>query len=227
MRTISALGSVSGLRIVPSRVLAAAAGLSVAGLLVGTVAAWPLWGVTLAALSPWVLVFGRGVAWTQRRFGWLALFSVLAVTQSAHVGEHVAQMIQIHILHRTGAEAPGIFGALDIEWVHMTWNTWILVAVVLLLVRFRRNGWLWATLVIAGWHEAEHVTIMIAYLTTHQAGTPGLLAQGGHIGGGLGITRPDLHFLYNLVETIPLVIGFLWQMRRAFAEPASEPSGAG
>ena len=31
----------------------------------------------------------------------------------------------------------------------------------------------------------------------------------GLIGGGLPLTRPDLHFLYNLVETAPLVVAFL------------------
>jgi hypothetical protein len=43
---------------------------------------------------------------------------------------------------------------------------------------------------------------------------PGLLAQGGAIAGGLPISRPDLHFLYNLVETVPLILGFLWQVQR-------------
>lgn len=54
------------------------------------------------------------------------------------------------------------------------------------------------------------------YLTTGKAGTPGLLAQGGLIGGGLPIARPDLHFFYNLIETVPLVIGLVWQLHRAY-----------
>lgn len=35
-----------------------------------------------------------------------------------------------------------------------------------------------------------------------------MLATGGRIGGGLPLSRPDLHFLYNVVETEPLFIAF-------------------
>jgi hypothetical protein len=50
-------------------------------------------------------------------------------------------------------------------------------------------------------------------LQTGVAGLPGLLAQGGAVVGGLPISRPDLHFLYNLIETVPLVLGFFQQVR--------------
>ena len=57
---------------------------------------------------------------------------------------------------------------------------------------------------------------MIAtYLQTGIAGTPGLLSSGGLLFGGLPIARPDLHFLYNLVETIPLLAAWLVELRRA------------
>lgn len=32
---------------------------------------------------------------------------------------------------------------------------------------------------------------------------------------GLPITRPDLHFFYNLIETVPLVGALVWQIRRS------------
>jgi hypothetical protein len=70
---------------------------------------------------------------------WLILFYVLVVTQSAHFVEHIAQMIQIHVLGLQGAAARGIVGALNIEWVHFTWNVIVLVAAVALLVRFKEN----------------------------------------------------------------------------------------
>ncbi len=31
---------------------------------------------------------------------------------------------------------------------------------------------------------------------------------------GLPIARPDLHFFYNVVETMPLIAGFVYQLRR-------------
>ncbi len=145
----------------------------------------------------------------------LALYYVLAVTQLAHLGEHVAQMYQLHVLGLAGRHAHGIFGALDIEWVHFAWNAWVAIAAVLLLARFPQDRWLWLVLALAVWHGIEHAYIMSVYLSSGVAGTPGLIARGGVIGGGLPLARPDLHFLYNLVETVPLVIGFASQLRRS------------
>ncbi len=177
---------------------------------------WPLWVIAVATLVPWFPLLMRETSWTYRHYGWLALFYVLVLTQSGHVIEHVAQIVQIHILGLPLKEARGIFGALDIEWVHFIWNSWVLIAVVLLLTRFRDNRWLWATLVLAGWHELEHVVIMYRYLTTGVAGTPGLLSHGGAIAGGTPLIRPDLHMLYNVIETVPLVVAFFVELRRSY-----------
>ena len=57
---------------------------------------------------------------------------------------------------------------------------------------------------------------MIAtYVQTGVSGTPGLLSSGGLLFGGLPIARPDLHFLYNLVETVPLLIAWIVELRAA------------
>jgi hypothetical protein len=42
------------------------------------------------------------------RDGWLAFFVLLVVTQTAHVGEHAAQLVQIHGLGRHGPAARGV-----------------------------------------------------------------------------------------------------------------------
>jgi hypothetical protein len=189
---------------------------SVAAVAFAIFQSWPAWAIVTAALAPWIPCMVGEIGWTRRHYGWLALFYVLVLTQGGHVGEHVVQMVQIHLLHRMGPSARGVFGALDIEWVHFVWNTWVIVAVAMLVGRFRSNRWLWVTLVIAGWHEAEHVYILQKYLETGMPGTPGLLAKGGAIGGGLPISRPDLHFFYNIVETTPLFIAFVYQLRRTY-----------
>jgi hypothetical protein len=131
-------------------------------------------------------------------------------------------MVQIHILGLTGPDARGIFGTLDLEWVHFVWNTWVIVAAVLLLLRFRANPWLWVTGLLAGWHEIEHLVIMSVYLLTGKVGTPGLLARGGFVGGGIPLSRADLHFFYNLAETTPLVGAFAWQLKRSYERVAEE-----
>jgi hypothetical protein len=147
---------------------------------------------------------------------WLAFLGFLALSQTAHLFEHVAQMVQIHVLHLSGANAQGIVGQLNIEWVHFIWNAFVLVALLVLLSMpgFRTNPWLLAVTPLAAWHLVEHSVMIATYIQTGVAGTPGLLSSGGLIFGGLPIARPDLHFLYNLVETVPLFLAWAVELRR-------------
>jgi hypothetical protein len=98
--------------------------------------------------------------------------------------------------------------------VHFLWSTFVFAATVLLVRELPHNRWLLLTLVLATWHELEHVTLIGTYLTTGVSGAPGLLASGGLIGGGLPITRPDLHFLYNAMLTVPLFLAFRAEILR-------------
>ena len=68
------------------------------------------------------------------------LLSILAVSQTVHLFEHVAQMVQIHILALSGTSAQGIVGQLNIEWVHFIWNAWVFLAVVMLRRAFPVTG---------------------------------------------------------------------------------------
>jgi hypothetical protein len=188
---------------------------SLGGLSFALLQGWPLWAVGIATVLPWLPLFTMDVARVMRAYQWLALFYVLVVTQTGHFLEHVAQMIQIHLLALTGPDARGIFGTFDIESVHFVWNTWVLVAVAVLLFRYPRNKWLWLAAIFSTWHAIEHAYIFSVYLSTGLSGTPGLLAQGGALFGGLPLTRPDLHFFYNLIETVPLILAFLAQVQLA------------
>ena len=159
----------------------------------------------------------RPAAYADRLFATpsIALLGFLALTQTAHLIEHVAQMIQIHVLHLSGANAKGIVGQLNIEWVHFIWNALVLVTLLVLLPRFRTNPWLIAMTPLAAWHFVEHSVMIVTYIQTGVSGTPGLLSSGDLLFGGLPIARPDLHFLYNLVETAPLLVAWLVEIRRA------------
>jgi hypothetical protein len=198
---------------------------SSAGAALGILDNWPIYGIGLAVVFPWVPLFTCQSTRMYRQYKWLALFYVLVVTQGVHLLEHVAQMVQIHILGLAGPAAQGVFGPLNIEWVHFVWNTWVIVAVLVLLRHFKTNPWLWGTAVLAAWHEIEHMTIMSVYLTNGKSGTPGLLARGGLIGGGLPLSRADLHFLYNIIETVPLVSAFVYQLKHSSDESADLPWG--
>jgi hypothetical protein len=146
---------------------------------------------------------------------WVALLGFLALSQTAHLVEHVAQMVQIHALHLSGANAQGIVGQLNIEWVHFIWNAVVLVTLLVLLPHFRTNPWLIAVTPLAAWHFVEHSVMIATYLQTGVSGTPGLLSSGGLLFGGLPVSRPDLHFFYNLAETVPLLVAWLTEVRRS------------
>ncbi len=210
LRTDASMSKVA----VPPGIVVVTSALVSAGLVLATPRTWPLWVSTLIALVPWIPAFVVGARWNYQRNHWLVLFYVLVVTQTGHFFEHVAQMVQLHTLNLTGIAARGVFGALDIEWVHFLWNLWVLAAAAVLLIRFRDNPWLWFTALFAGWHGLEHTYILWIYLTTGVIGAPGWLSLGGQIHGGLPLQRPDLHFIYNLIETAPLLLAFVWQLRR-------------
>lgn len=208
------LARVAAIRSVPPHVVLLTALSSYGAQLFALLMGWPLWVVVLVTFLPWFPVLSLELRWTHRHYGWLALFYLLVISQGGHVVEHVVQVFQIHILGQPPKEARGIFGALDIEWVHFTWNTWVLVAVVLLALRFRKNPWLLLGLAFAAWHELEHVVIMSTYLATGTVGTPGILSRGGILGSPL--IRPDLHFAYNIIESTPLAIAFVVELRRSY-----------
>lgn len=192
------------------------ASLTSAVLLLLHLVGWQVWLVALLVLLAWSPIFAQTARALYRQYRWLAFFFVLLVGQTIHFIEHIAQMVQIHILGLSGSQAHGIIGTLDVEWVHFLFDAcWLPICVYTLCVIFRKsNPWLWVLLPIVTWHAIEHVAIMHYYLTTGISGSPGLLASGGAIGGGLPLTRPDLHFLYNLVEETLIVIAYVWQVRQ-------------
>ena len=153
--------------------------------------------------------------------GWLIVYAGLVLSQAGHLAEHVVQMVQIHGLGVAAPEARGVVGTLDLEWVHFLWNVGILGLLGLLLLRVPRNPWSWLAFGVAAWHSAEHTVILARYLSTGVAGDPGLLGAGGIALGGLPIARPDLHFLYNLVEATLLAAGFTGASHSSAASAAS------
>jgi len=186
------------------------------GLLVMHLVGWELWAVALLILLAWSPIFVCVTLAVYRQYRWLAFFFVLLIAQSVHFTEHIAQMIQIHLLGLSGMQAHGIIGMLDLEWVHFIFDAgWVPICVYTLFFIFRKsNPWLWVLLPIVTWHALEHIVIMRVYLATGVVGSPGLLARGGAIAGGLPLTRPDLHFLYNLAEETLILIAYAHQVKQ-------------
>ena len=174
-----------------------------------------LWKVALLILFAWLPIFVVKTREIYRQYRWLAFFFVLLIAQSVYFTEHITQMIQIHLLGLSGMQAHGIIGMLDLEWVHFIFDAlWVPICVYILLFVYRKsNPWLWILAVIVTWHAFEHVAIMSFYLRTGIVGSPGLLAHGGIIAGGLPLIRPDLHFLYNLIEESLILIAYTYQLK--------------
>jgi hypothetical protein len=173
-------------------IIIAAAG-SLAGQAAAVLRAAPLWVYLLAAVAPWIPVLVLELIWTYRHYRWLALFCVLIVSQSAYLLDHSARFLQAHVLGQQ--DAPGVFGVLDAERVQVLWSIWAVLSVLLLLNRFTRNPWLWATLAIAAWDVAEHL----------------VLARGG-----LQLARVDSQFAFSILEIAALNVAFAWQLGRTY-----------
>ncbi len=186
--------------------------------------------VLMADFVWWWLALAILIAWTPLAFKLfssymsmstaLAVWFVFVAVQSVHLSEHLAQMVQIHLLGRTFAMSHGILGGtmFDVEWFHFFFDTgWIPFNTIILLVMLHgRDKWLWIMWPIVGFYAAEHIQIISDYLSTGITGTPGLLGAGGHIHWFLSISRPDLHFTYNLLEEIPMLLGFFAYRQRLF-----------
>src|SRR6516225_7353104 len=64
-----------------------------------------LWKVARLILLAWLPLFVFKTKEIYQQYHWLALFFVLLVAQSVHFTEHIAQMIQIHLLGLSGMQA--------------------------------------------------------------------------------------------------------------------------
>lgn len=166
-----------------------------------------LWQMALVIIifwSPWCYQYSLDLA---KKDLSLALYFVFAALQSVHMSEHIAQMIQIHVLGRIAANSHGLFGAaFDVETVHFLFDSVWIPFWTLYLIYKRKDLWMIVMLPLAILHCAEHIVIMDTYLRTGVVGSPGILAQGGLIGSPL--SRPDLHFGYNALETLAMLAGF-------------------
>jgi len=173
-----------------------------------------MWYVALVLLLTWTPWAYRYTLDLVKRDARLAIYFVFLALQSVHMSEHVAQMVQIHVLGRAFSNSHGLFGAImDTETLHFAFDSlWIPFCTIWLLMLYSgRDKWMLLLLPIAAWHCAEHVVIMDYYLRTHIVGSPGILASGGLIGSPL--SRPDLHFIYNLVETTIMAKGIVTAMK--------------
>lgn len=184
----------------------------------------PNWLAFGLALVPWGVIIFIELEWVYEHFGWFTLFATMAVVQTIHYSEHCIEVVQVHIFGTPVSQAIAIFSALNVELVHFTGDTFLTIGTLLLLAKYPRNPWLWVAIPFQLAHQSEHTYLTYNYIF-HGAkpGGVGLLGSpGGAIAGGIGLNRPDLHWIYNTLFTVPFVIALIWEAKHVYDRSLAE-----
>jgi hypothetical protein len=148
---------------------------------------------------------------------WIYMVVVLG-----HWLEHLTQVYQVYIWGWLPKEAGGVLGLwfpglAASEVLHFTYNLLLWAGILFLRPGFSGRGRKWWTVALAAqsWHFFEHTLLQVQWLTgTYLFGAAQQISIGQ-----LWIPRVELHFLYNLIVFVPLVLGMIYH----FYPPASEP----
>jgi hypothetical protein len=213
-----------GWQAVPRRVVLTGAAVSAGWALAAAFSGHGLWFVGLSALLPWTPLLVYEVIWKRERYGIFAIFLAVVFMQTLHMGEHSVQVLQMLGTNGDLAHSHGVFGQLDFETVHFVADTLLWLALGVFLVLFRgANRWLWVAFAAASLHQIEHFYLFWMYLvdraTYAAGGFAGIMGSGGVIGSPLG--RPYLHFSYNLIVIVPMLVA-LWDQARSI-DAAPQP----
>ena len=140
-------------------------------------------------------------------------------------------------------QAHGVFGELDRELVHFVWDGLILVACIIIRIHFRnsKNIWLNLAIIAAAVHQLEHIYLFGNYefnnyfynhggyflgvhIVSGLAAQNGFLGYQGFIGSLLPFINPilpsriNLHFIYNSLVLIPMILAFRKQLQYVYDE---------
>jgi hypothetical protein len=211
---------------VPGRVVALAAAYSALGLGVAFILGVPLWIGGLAFALPWVPLIAIEARWKYATYGIFAGFALLCLMQVAHMGEHSMQVGQLLVHQGDLTVSHGVFGQLDFELVHFVTDTTLWIILGLLLIIYRgKNVWLWVAFGAASLHQVEHFYLFWMY-QTHESfyaagGFAGIMGESGMIGSPLD--RPYLHFTYNFIVVVPMLLALWDEARRVDRQRPRRP----
>ena len=206
-------------------VIAAAISLATVPLSFYLQASFPLgW---FAFLAPWIPIVVVEARWKYARDTLFACFGLLVILQLLHMVEHSVQVGQLVATNGALAQSHGIFGQLDFELVHFLTDTTLWISLGLLVIIFKgRNVWLVVAFVAASFHQVEHFYLFwinhadkAFYLS---GGAAGIMGHHGLIGSPLD--RPYLHYTYNFIVFVPMVIAIWDEARRVDRERAQARS---
>ncbi len=206
------------LELVPWQLAIAALCISLAGVVTCVVLGAPLWVGGLSFLVPLLPVLALEGTWKYERWGLLGAFALICVLQVLHMGEHTTQVSQLLFQDGDLARSHGVFGQLDFELVHFVTDTSLWLTLGGLLLFFAPgNKWLWVAFIAAGLHQVEHFYLFWLYHAHNDVylsgGFAGIMGEGGMMGSPLD--RPYLHFSYNFIVVVPMLVGLWDEARRS------------
>ena len=190
--------------------------ISVAAVPLALVLGVPLWLAWLAILAPWIAPVALEARWKYARYGVFALFALMGLLQMLHMVEHSVQVGQLVATTGDLGRSHGLFGQLDFEAVHFVTDSVLWIGLGLLIMVMRgRNAWLWVAFVAASLHEVEHLYLFWLHLFDNNmylsGGFNGIMGHHGLLGSPLD--RPYLHYTYNLIVFVPMLIA-IWDEAR-------------
>ena len=157
----------------------------------------------------------RGSGARDERPGWYRALVLLGLLQIGHLAEHTIQVGQLLATSGSLDRSHGLVGQLDFETVHFVWDSTVWLLLAALLSRFRHNRWLWVSFAAASVHEVEHLYLFYVYLMHKgfyfDGGFAGIMGRNGLI--GTPLFRPYLHFAYNVIVVVPLVVAVWFETR--------------
>jgi hypothetical protein len=143
----------------------------------------------------------------------LMVFGVIVL---GHWAEHVAQAIQVYLLHWPRPTAGGLLGLafpwlVTSEWLHYGYAVVMMIAFILLRHGFTGSARTWwnTAMWIQIWHHFEHLLLLVQALTGAYllgAKVPTSIAQ-------LVFPRIELHLFYNTIVFIPMVVAMVKHLR--------------
>ena len=157
------------------------------------------------------------------RSPFIVLFTAVVLVQGTHVVEHVIQLIQVLVLGVPDDDALGLLGYVFTfqgteEWLHLVFNATYLLALYLLLLPLSRRvprpvpAWAFKVFVagavgLESWHMVEHGVIITNVILNDGCPCPGIGDA------ALGVTDTILHFFYNALTFLALLVPF-WYVTR-------------
>jgi len=190
--------------------------ISLAAVPVAMVIGAPFWLAWFTVLAPWIAPVALEARWKYARYGVFALFALMGLLQLLHMVEHSVQVGQLVATSGDLSRSHGLFGQLDFELVHFVTDSLLWIGLGLLIMVLRgRNAWLWVAFVAASLHEVEHLYLFWQHLFDTNfylsGGFSGIMGHHGLIGSPLD--RPYLHYTYNLIVFVPMLIA-IWDEAR-------------